>query len=80
MQRVLFIFLTSIFLIPLQGSPKGIQLISYNEIRTIAASSQLLNVINHNPGYPSMPPGRTKLPAYNIYKITAWVNQGMKNN
>ena len=52
---------------------------SYEGIKNTADSGQLLGAINHLSGYKAMPPDR-KISDCNIHKITAWINQGTRNN
>jgi hypothetical protein len=58
----------------------GVILTNYADVLTQVNNGNLLNVINHAPGYPQMPEGLPQLPACTINKITAWVNRGAPNN
>jgi len=43
-------------------------------------NGNLVNVIEHNPGYSQMPQGLPQLASCTINKIVAWVNRGAPNN
>lgn len=59
------------------GSASGnVNLETYASIRIHAANGRLTGAINHSVGFAVMPPG-TSLPACDIMKIEAWINQGM---
>jgi uncharacterized membrane protein len=58
----------------------GIDLSTYGNLKIHADAGHLVAVITHAPGFPAMPYGRPKLDDCSINKITAWVNQGAKNN
>jgi hypothetical protein len=58
----------------------GVILTDYNDVLTQVNNGDLINVIEHNPGYPEMPEGLAKLPSCTINKIVAWVNRGAPNN
>ena len=61
-------------------SNDGVILTDYNDVLTVVNNGLLLNVIEHNAGYPEMPQGLPQLPACTINKIIAWVNRGAPNN
>jgi hypothetical protein len=58
----------------------GVILTDYNDILIQVNNGNLINVIEHNPGYPQMPFGLPQLPTCTINKILAWVNRGAPNN
>jgi len=58
----------------------GVILTDYNDVVIQVNNGNLLNVINHAPGYPQMPQGLPQLPSCSINKITAWINRGAPNN
>jgi len=57
----------------------GILLDSYSAVQTIALNGKLTGVVEHLPGYSSMPKGG-KLGDCDIAKIRIWVNAGAPNN
>ena len=61
-------------------SNDGVIFTDYNGVLTEAKNGNLVNVIEHNPGYPQMPLGLPQLPACTINKIVAWVNRGAPDN
>jgi hypothetical protein len=61
-------------------SNDGVILTDYNDVLTQVNNGDLVNVIEHNPGYPEMPEGLPKLSACTINKIVAWINRGAPNN
>ncbi|HEX4374323.1 MAG TPA: hypothetical protein VHZ50_13565 [Puia sp.] len=61
-------------------SNDGVILTDYNDVLTQVNNGNLVNVIEHNPGYPEMPQGLPQLPSCTINKIVAWVNRGAPNN
>ena len=61
-------------------SQGGISLDTYSKIKFHATSGDLLQVINHVPGFPQMPLNTPKLSKCEIDKITAWVFEGAPNN
>jgi hypothetical protein len=61
-------------------SNDGAILTDYNDVLTQVNNGNLVNVIEHNPGYPEMPEGLAKLPSCTINKIVAWINRGAPNN
>ena len=58
----------------------GISLEGYVRLKRQVDNRNLVNVINHAPGYPQMPYGLPKLSDCNIHKIEAWVNRGAPEN
>lgn len=58
----------------------GVSLDSYDGIRVVALNGKLVNVVNHNPGFPAMPQGGSKLSACQIRQIEKWVAAGAQNN
>ncbi len=62
------------------NSNLGVILTDYNDVMTEVNNGNLVNVIEHNPGYPQMPQGLPQLASCTINKIVAWVNRGAPNN
>lgn len=62
------------------GSPGGIDLVSLDGVRAVAASGQLLGSINHSPGYVRMPSDSVRLPECEILTIQAWIDANMPDN
>ena len=58
----------------------GIKLDTYNGISAQAKFGNLLQVIEHVPGYSFMPKNGNKLSNCDINKIKAWINNGALNN
>jgi hypothetical protein len=58
----------------------GVILTDYNNVLIQINNGNLVNVIEHNPGYPEMPQGLPQLSSCTINKIVAWVNRGAPNN
>lgn len=58
----------------------GINLQGYTNVRNIAQTGLLVNVISHNAGVSPMPKNATKLDNCSIEKIKQWVSSGMPNN
>lgn len=58
----------------------GINLDGYLRLKRQVDNNNLVNVINHNAGYPQMPFGKAKLAQCDINKIMAWVNRGAPDN
>jgi hypothetical protein len=62
------------------SSPQGgISLDTYDRVKAVAQTGQLLGSIKHSPGYRPMPPSG-KLPDSTICIIETWIQQGMQNN
>lgn len=62
------------------SSPGGIQLDSYNAVRTNALNGRLLGSITHAPGYRPMPDFSPKIPECRIAEIRTWIRNGAPNN
>ena len=58
----------------------GVNFDTYNNVKVQVDNGNLINVINHTPGYPQMPFGLPKLPSCEIDKIQDWINNGAPNN
>jgi len=58
----------------------GISLDSWENVKTIAGTGQLLGVITHASGYSPMPKNGSKLSNCNIAQIRKWINDGTPNN
>jgi cytochrome c553 len=58
----------------------GINLSSYEGVKTVALNGRLMGSIKKATGYKPMPPGTTKLSACQIYQIEKWVQDGTPNN
>jgi hypothetical protein len=59
---------------------RGVQLGSYNAVRTQAFNGKLLGVISHTPGFLQMPKDGGKLTNCQIATIEAWIRKGAPNN
>lgn len=63
------------------ATPSGnTNLENYNQIKSVAESGKLLNVIRHKSGWSPMPKGESKLPDCSISKIEKWIESGYPNN
>lgn len=63
------------------GSPQGgILLTSYDQIKTVALSGQLLGAVSFQSGYTPMPYGGNKIPECEIVQIKKWIQDGTPNN
>lgn len=58
----------------------GIDLSSYNAVRTVALNGRLYGSVSHSPDYQAMPQGLSQLPSCQIKQIKAWVDAGAPNN
>jgi cytochrome c553 len=58
----------------------GINLSTYEGVKTVALSGRLLGAIKKETGYKPMPPGNNKLPDCQIRQIEKWVQAGAENN
>jgi hypothetical protein len=58
----------------------GIILEGYGNLANYANNNQLSGDISAASGYTPMPYGKPRLPSCQLYKILAWVNQGINNN
>jgi cytochrome c553 len=62
-------------------SPRGgIDLSTYDGVKTVALNGRLLGSIKKETGYKPMPPGTTKLQDCQIRQIEKWVKAGSPNN
>jgi hypothetical protein len=62
-------------------SPRaGINLTTYDGVKTIALNGKLLGCIKKETGFKPMPPGATKIPDCQILQIEKWVGAGSLNN
>ena len=61
-------------------SNDGVILTDYNDVIAQINNGNLLNVIQHSPGYPQMPYLQPQLPACTINEIIDWINRGSLNN
>jgi len=63
------------------ASPSGNVITStYNGLKTVVNSGIFRKAINHESGASSMPKNGNKLPACELSKIDAWINQGAQQN
>lgn len=62
------------------GAAGGVQLDSYNSLRTYALNGRLLGSISHAPGYRPMPDFSPKLSECRIAEIRTWIRNGIPNN
>ena len=58
----------------------GVDLSSFDNIRTYAISGKLYGAISWDGGFPNMPQGGAKLPDCTIEKIKSWIDEGALNN
>jgi hypothetical protein len=62
-------------------SPRaGIDLSTYDGVKTVALNGKLLGCIKKETGYKPMPPGNTKIPDCQIRQIEKWIQAGSANN
>jgi cytochrome c553 len=61
-------------------SRAGVNLTTYDGVKTVALNGRLLGSIRKETGYKPMPPGNTKLPDCQIRQIQKWVQAGAPNN
>lgn len=64
----------------LDGSDSEIPLVSYEPVKGVAETGQLLGAVTHDVNYEPMPKDADKLSECNINLIKAWINQGLKEN
>ncbi|MEL6675538.1 MAG: hypothetical protein AAFR61_25245 [Bacteroidota bacterium] len=61
--------------------PSGnLDLTTHANVLTVANDGRLVGVTRWLPNFSKMPDGEPQLPACNLDKIEAWVNQGALNN
>ena len=58
----------------------GIDMTVFSNVSAIAQNGKLYGAVNHAAGFKPMPLGGNKLPACDIAKIKAWVDNGALNN
>lgn len=58
----------------------GIDLSTYNGIKAVALSGQLMGSTRHLPGYKAMPQGTNKLQDCQLRQIERWIEAGMPDN
>lgn len=59
----------------------GVNLDNYSNVKALADNGKLLGVIDHQPGFKSMPPApASKLDDCTIDKIENWLKEGAQNN
>ncbi|HEX6432027.1 MAG TPA: hypothetical protein VF008_30255 [Niastella sp.] len=58
----------------------GIDLSSYDGVKTVALNGRLLGSIKKETGYKPMPPGSTKLTSCQVLQIEKWIQAGAANN
>ncbi len=58
----------------------GIITATYQGLRVIALSGQLVGVVNHDTGFSAMPPGQPKLGQCPRDQIASWVDAGAQAN
>jgi hypothetical protein len=62
------------------SSSGGILLEGYTNLKAYVDNGKLVGVVNHAPGFVSMPYGQPKMPDCEVTQITNWVNEGALNN
>ncbi len=60
--------------------PGGVDLNSYEGVKTVAQNGRLFGAITHAPGYKPMPRSDKKIDACDIAKIKFWIDAGAPNN
>lgn len=58
----------------------GVNLSTYDGVRTVALNGRILGAISHNPGYTPMPYQSAKLSDCKITQIRKWIQSGALNN
>ena len=59
----------------------GVNLDNYSNVKALAANGKLLGVIDHQPGFKTMPPATaSKLDDCSIDKIRNWIEGGAQND
>ncbi len=58
----------------------GLDLTTFNSVKSIALNGKLMGVINHAAGFSAMPKGAAKLSDCKIAQVRQWVEQGSQNN
>ena len=58
----------------------GVNLSTYDGVKTVAGNGRLLGSIKQATGYKPMPPGAIKLTGCQIRQIEKWVQSGAENN
>lgn len=62
------------------GDGGGVQLGSYNGVKTQALNGKLVGAVSHKPGFSPMPKDGGKLSNCQITAIESWIKQGAPNN
>ena len=57
----------------------GINLDTYDNVKSVAQSGALLGTITHATEYPPMPQGQPQLSDCDINTIRSWINNGIQN-
>jgi hypothetical protein len=58
----------------------GVDLSTYNGVRSVALDGRLYSAITHAPGFVPMPQNGNMLSDCNITQIAKWINAGAPNN
>ncbi|HAN64951.1 MAG TPA: hypothetical protein DCQ34_01015 [Chitinophagaceae bacterium] len=58
----------------------GLDLSTYNNIRSIALNGKFMGTITHAAGFPAMPRGAAKLSDCRIAQVRKWIEAGAPNN
>ncbi|MBL7695497.1 MAG: hypothetical protein JNK91_11660 [Ferruginibacter sp.] len=58
----------------------NLDLTVYNNVQTIALNGKFMGSVDHQPGYPAMPKGGTKLGDCKLTQIRKWIAAGAPNN
>lgn len=62
------------------NAPNGLLLTNYTQIKNGIQNNEVIQRINHQPGFNPMPPSGIKLSVSKLNKIDAWVAAGLPNN
>jgi len=58
----------------------GVDLSTYNGVKTVALNGKLIGTITHSVGFSPMPQGANQLSDCNITQIQKWIDAGVPNN
>jgi cytochrome c553 len=58
----------------------GVNLSTYNGVKTVAQDGRLLGTVKHQSGYPAMPQGAAKLSDCKIKQMEKWISAGYLEN
>ncbi|RME94840.1 MAG: hypothetical protein D6772_14025 [Bacteroidetes bacterium] len=58
----------------------NVNLEGYDRVKPYVQNGALIGTVNHEAGWPAMPPSGVKLPPCDIEKIRLWIADGAPNN